>query len=379
MRTLKVLSCAAFILNLQISSLVRADTVGNEGDDWAALHSVEKRNAGETDAALRAKALLDFYRGRSKMHPNIGAATLVRAGELYLNDLKQPEEAIKVFDGALNLFGTQPSAILLLEAKARALLQLKKPTEVAALLQPQLPMLFRAAQGGDNYHIQMSSAALRHLTGLEGGNHQDTINLLQRMLGESPVYLEDRAQGAGGWNNGWMYEQLVETLLKAKRNDEALSWAKRYFQMCAFNAKSIENATKTLGRVWAAQDDFGALRAFTKAQQDATALNPLRAVKLPILDEATLQAYKTRIAWLNNRIAQGWSDDDGRASRELINILLAQGDKASLSAAFDVAKNLLKIRPERPEGAQEMCRLFKAIDLHPLRANSFIAYLDGQG
>lgn len=379
MRAFKVLLSIAIINSLPLNSTVRADTVGNEGDDWAALHALEKRNATQADAALRAKSFLDFYRARSKMHANIGAATLLRAGDLYLNDLKQPEEAIKIFDGALNLFGTQPSAVLLLEAKARALLQLKRPQEVAALLQPQLPLLLRAGQGGDSYHIQMSAAALRYLTTPEGADDTQTIALLQRWLRQAPVYLEDRAQGGGGWHNGWMYERLIDTLIKAKRHDEALAWAKRYFQLCAFDKKSIESATTALGRVWAARDDLGALNTFLKAQQEAAAPNPLRDVPLPVLDAETRAAYIERIALLNNRIAQGWSDNDGRASRELMNILIAQGDKASLSAAFEVAKNLLKNRPDRPEGAQEMCRLFKAIDLHSLRANAFIAYLDGQG
>ena len=352
----------------------RADTVGNEGDDWAALHAVEKRNTEQTDDALKAKALLDFYRARSKMHPNIGAATLVRVGDLYLNALKQPEEAIKVYDGALNLYGRDASAVLLLEAKSRALLQQNKKAEVVALLRPQLPLLFRASQGGDNYHTQMSSAALRYFVGTDAeARSAQTIALLQQILWQSPVYLEDRAQGAGGWENGWMYERLIDALIQVKRRDEALSWAKRYFQLCAFDNKSIESAAKAMGRAWAATDNFEALRAFLKAQQDAASPNPLRAVPLPTLDEATAEIYKARIVWLNNRLAQGWPDDDGRTSRELINILLAQGDRASLLAAFEVAKNLMKNRPDHPSGAQEMCRLLKAVDLNPIRANALIA------
>ena len=60
----------------------------------------------------------------------------------------------------------------------------------------------------------------------------------------------------------------------------------------------------------------------------------------------------------------------------LISVLIVQGD---LHEAMTQAKRLLIDNPTAPEGAQQICRVFKAADLNTIRANAFIAYLGGEG
>lgn len=372
-------------------SVCYADSVGNEGDDWQAFQAQERfiNDSGETDARKQAEMWLAFFKQRSAMHPNLGCATLSRAGDLLRDGAKDPKAAIETYDLGLQKYKDQPASAILLEGKVRTLVDTGRADEAVAALKPQIEFLFKAVEGGHPHHILMSSLSLRQLViaqqddkNGEAGT-KESIALLQRILWQLPVYLFEHQQGAGTWENGWMYDRLIDALIKSGKNEEALSWAKLYYATCAFDEESIGRATRALGRAWAANDDFGASSRFAKAQAatpegNAAPKNPLTEVPLPTPAVDLLPKVEAAEKTLQNALRVG-QDQDGRTSRALINVYLSRGDAASLKLAITTAKNLLKTMPDRPEGAQEICRIFKAHDLNTVRANAFIAYLGGEG
>ena len=66
-------------------------------------------------------------------------------------------------------------------------------------------------------------------------------------------------------------------------------------------------------------------------------------------------------------------------THELVGLLIARGDKASLGRAMSLARRLMSEKLESPAGAREVCRVFKAADSDSVRANAFVDYLQGKG
>src|SRR5207248_1956957 len=118
------------------------------------------------------------------------------------------------------------------------------------------------------------------------GKRDEAVALLKRSLTEIPGLMS----GEGQDPPGSLYEKLVGLLIDGGKQDEALRWAKQQYVLCAFDKGALDRAGKLLARVWASQETFPAISAFAKAQQDATAPNPLAAVPPPTYDPAPLRA-----------------------------------------------------------------------------------------
>ena len=169
-----------------------------------------------------------------------------------------------------------------------------------------------------------------------------------------------------------MYDVLVRQLIKAKRAEEAMRWAKFHYVTGSFDKDAIARATTSLGRVWGEAEEFQKIRVFGLLQEpnpDAALKNPLSDVKLPELDTKQIQEHLARTA----------PGKDGTQSKskakENIALLLAQGDYVG---AMNMARRLMKDDPAKPDGALQICKVFKAADLSVRRANQFLEYLEGK-
>jgi len=198
------------------------------------------------------------------------------------------------------------------------------------------------------------------------GKGAEATPVLLQALTQMPGLLS----GQGQMGDGSLYENLVAHLLQDGRKDEALQWAKLQYVLCPFDTAALERSTKLLARAWAANDSFAAIAAFSTAQSDKSAPNPLSEVRLPVLDARVLQEQQARLAALTGKAATPAVVSD------LITLDLALG---RTGAAMQRARRLLQERLDSPVGAQEVARVFKAADLNTLSANEFLAYLQGKG
>ncbi|MDQ3814358.1 MAG: hypothetical protein M3347_10455, partial [Armatimonadota bacterium] len=155
--------------------------------------------------------------------------------------------------------------------------------------------------------------------------------------------------------------RLTDTLLKQKREAEALSWAKLRWMSAPYETDPIDRASRLLVKVWSAVDpERQGLQGFAEAQKDSSKPNPLREVKLPPVDEKALQ----------DRLAHLGSGAGAASERIALHIWMGAWDKAMLEA-----QKLLENKDTATQGALEAARTFKAHDLNLQRANAFLTWL----
>ena len=370
------------------------DLGGDEGRDWQAVQAVEAKLRDEK--VTDPKAQIAAWQQLLKTRPNI---TAIQGCTVRRNIAGLQRWAIKdlaavkaTTDEALAAYPDHPATVLVLEEQAKALNDAGKAAEVEALVKPHLPLVFAAGQQGHPYLRLCASMSLHHLDDAlhhvpEGGDAstrlearlKERIALLQRALWEVPSYLDDTQQGAGGWENGWMFERVIDALIRDERAPEALRYARLYYSTCDFDKNSVERTTKALGRAWAANDEFVALRAFNAAQEvkaetakTETPKNPLLDVKLPVVPKTSTAVVSKRATELQKKLSQRALDESG--VKEAVGLFLAQGD---YKAAMDAAKSLLREQIDNPAGAKQVCRVLKAYDASTRRSNQFLSYLNG--
>lgn len=384
-----VLSSVGLISTLPLPASAQtahnADTGGDEGQDWQAVQAVEAKFRADKveDPKTQIAAWQKLLKERPKISPVMGCVVRRNIAELQRWPLKDLAAVKVTTDEALALYPGHPALSLVLEVQAHGLNDAGKFREVQELLDPQLPILFASGQHGHPYLMLTTSMSFHHLDDAmsragEGIDQKIRLNqrivLLQRALWEMPVYFDDTHQGAGGWENGWIFERLVDALIEAERAPEALSYARLYFSACDFDKSSVERATRALGRAFAANDDFVALRAFNTAQQDEKVANSLANVKLPTIPKESAKIVAQRGEALIKKLASRSLDEGG--IREIVGLFVAQ---ERYKEAMDAARSLLREQPDSPAGARQVCRVFKAADASTRRSNHFLSYLNGQG
>jgi len=322
---------------------------------------------------------------------------------------KKYDEALATCRQGFEGYPKDPGTVIVLVPLLRTLRESGKGAEVAQAPATYWPLLVAASRSGHPVSLAHASLSLREMAGAQSDFIADAkapaaereamksqrVLMLQRALLEMPTYLDDRTQGY--WA-GWMQDALLEALgSEAKTKKDMLGWAKMSFMTGVFEVKSIERATSGLSRAWAANDDFGAVRAFARAQDEPKAgeapiTNPLARIAAPAVMPENAKFLSERVAYLS-----GLPGYDRWRSNELVGLYLVQAalagggkveggkavrtaeEKASLSAAMDNAKKLMGERPEDALGMEQVCRVFKAADGGTRRANAFIAYLNGTG
>ncbi len=342
-------------------------------DDWAAYDRVEKQLKGAAPQ-VAIDTYTKFYESRPKLVPLVGIKVTANIADLYSDKLKNYEKALEIADWGIKKYADEPAVVWLIQKKSQTLNTLKRPEEAAKVWEDNWNSIVRGATHSEDWLVMYASITLRDANDAYDalGQSEKAIPMLLKAFSAMPFLLDDKAQGQGNWKSGWMYNALIPKLLKANRGDEALSWAKMHYALCSFDKDCIARANTSLGRVWGEQEAYPSIRLFAQAQEegaDPALKNPLSGVKLPVLDEKPLKEHIARL-----KTTPGSALSAGKV-KEQITLLLAQSD---FGAAMTQARLLLKDKPENPEGALQICRVFKAADLNTRRANQFLLYLEGK-
>jgi len=372
----------------------------NETEDWALISPAFKNlnPLAKTDPDAAIAGWQQIYTTRKVMAPVTGSIVFAQIANIY-NSAGDKDNALSIYDEGLKLYGKDRGSVELVNGKAAILHDLGKSAEAQALFEERWPVILGAGRSHFGLLEMRGGQALQNYVRILKGKQSapaaeqalardKIIALLQRAFAEMPIYLDDRTQGDGNpWSPyGWMYDELITQLLAAERNDEALGWAKVRYMACKFDSEAMDRATRLLGRVWTAREEFPAIRSFARAQEATTTPaagapgvdNPLAEVKLPALPEETsklLQARRQSLLELTQVASPAVSDL--KELNSLCILQAAMGDRSTLGLAMKSAKKMITSDTKGEVWPGEVCRVFKAADLSPVRANTFIAYMEG--
>jgi hypothetical protein len=298
------------------------------------------------------QAIIDAGIGFLRAHPQLVQADPYLTALIYdkmawamRQDTKNSVKAFDVLDEGIKLLQKSFERHILVGHKAEFLIQDKKTKEAEVLLANEWPN----AEAEDLRRVSYlafpySSALERQGKGKEAGK---LLIEMQRRHPSTVTYFPFE----------WMPKLMIPTLIKSGSLDEALSWAKLFWMTCPFTEDEINDSTQRLMKVWVAKDLTAAKgQAFIKAQEDSTAVNPLRDVKIPEFNPELLQAELAK---------------EGR-THERLTLYMLQGDwhQAMIVARANMIKNI-----DNPDAILEVCRVFKAADLNLVRANAFLEYV----
>ena len=382
MRLFRPLAVCLSLSALPLSSLsARAD----EGADWQQVIELRQQigEAGFRDQPAQAVEQLQAFNRAHKLDPVLAAELTVQSAQITRDQLHKPDEAMKLLEAGLAGVTPDPAKpveIMYVSAQAATLLKQDKAAAAQKLLQDNFALVQAAARSGHPHLATFASRAVEHLCDAQdalrpaGAKPDDNIELLQTSLRELPAFLDPNQQRASDWREGWMYERLIELLSKRGQSDEALKWGKLYFAEVAFDGDAIGRAIKPLSGVWARSGDLAKVRAFANAQTatgaDAPA-NPLASVTLPQFDDKGAVAKE-----LSAQLEAQKTEPNRERVRRIITLQLALGQ---WNAAMNAALDLMVEDATLPDGPQQVARVFKAKDASLVRANQFLAYLDGKG
>ncbi len=363
-----------------LAPVARADEAG----DWTALIALRKQIGDETFRTQPAQAvaqLQEFYQSRT-LDPVLAAEVGLQIAEITDTQLNKPDEARKMLDAGLDGARAahdpkKPVEVMYLDGLAGLLMRQKQNEEALALLKADRPMIVDGARSGHPHLEQFASRALNRWADAldaQSAPPQESVTLLENALGEMPTFLDPQKQEALDWHQGWMYERLVAKESESGKFERALSWGKLFWAEAPYDQASIERATKALTGVWAAQGEFKSVLVFTRAQLpakdgEAAAVNPLAGVAFPGFEADS--PVRSDLAQLRQIQRNGpWR---GRVA-PIITLEIALQEWAP---AMKRAQELLLSDPVALDGPAQIARVFKARDASVLRANGFLAYLNG--
>lgn len=326
--------------------------VSMEEADRTALNDLQKA-VGEpapADPQAAADAYMKFFGDRPRISPSVGVDAASSLGKLYGGSLKNPDQAVKIYDWAFTKFSSYPPSIQLLMNKADLLAAQKRIPEAEKVYADHLGQILSSWPQCTNDPMDHYSRLLE-----EENKPEEVAHVLGKFLVAKPAFVDP---GPPNWD--WVYDRLTNALIKAGHPDQALQWAKLRFVAAGYNATSLDRASRLLAKVWVVADPTKAgLQGFATAQTDLNVHNPLADVKLPALD-------KTQFTDFMN-VAQGG---------DLINLLLISGD---LKGAMAQARPLIDNPNTVKEGVLQVARVLKARDLSLTGANTYIQYLKTGG
>ncbi|HEY0074115.1 MAG TPA: hypothetical protein VGB77_08445 [Abditibacteriaceae bacterium] len=345
-------------------------------DDWGAFNALEKQLKEQKATPQQIiESYQKLYDSRPKMLPLVAIKLTVNVAEAH-KKLGQSDKVLEIDDWAIKKYSDDPAIVWLLEHKANTLNSLKKYEETVKLMDDNWFSIVRGGQSWEEWLVAYAATCVRHASDAHDalGQSEKAIPLLLKTLNHIPALWDDKEQGQGDWRDGWLYNALIPRLLKEKRVDEAQSWAKLHYIMAAFDKEALARATTSLGRVWGEKEEYPKIRIFSQLQEanaEANSKNPLSDIALPTLDE---KLFKEHLARTPINLEDGKALNLTKA-KEAIGLLLAQEDYAH---AMNIARRLMKDNPTKPDGALQICRVFKAADGSIHRANQFLEFLDGK-
>ena len=357
----------------------------DESSDWTAITALRKQIGDDTfrNQPAEAVAQLQKFYGSRQLDPILAAEVVLQVAEITDVQLDKPDDALKMldigFDNARAAHDAKkPVEVMYLAGKAGLLLRQKQPDKAIELLKANRQMIVDGARSGHPHLEQFASRTLNtwaNALDAQDAAPQESIALLENVLNEMPAFLDPQNQRALDWRQGWMYERLVAKLIEAKQFDRALQWGKLFWAETPYNKEAIENATKTLNSIWAAQGEFPKVLAFTRAQiapaegEDAPA-NLLSAVEFPKFDAAS--PIRSDLAKMRDIQQRGYWR--GRTPA-IISLEIALQE---WEPAMKRAQELLLSDVNDLDGPQQIARIFKAKDASVVRSNQFLAYLEGK-
>lgn len=349
-------------------------------ESWSAADPVRQKAGQLRKTEPQAAAALLEEELNKVTDPNVAADLFTLLGDIYVADVKEPQKAVALFERALPIFQKPEYKVpayhwmTMIAAKANALAALKKGAEAEALIKENWPLLLQSNASDNAYNQRAARDTLRaYSAALEAqGKGEQFTGILSQFLRYSPQFLNLQSGDAGSW----LLSELTARLQKEGKTAEALGWGKLVYQLAPFDKKEIERSTQTLNKLWAAQDDFAAVGLFTKAQSDAAVKNPLISLKTPPLTDEAKAILQKQVAELEGRNVV---ELNPARSRDIVKAYVTLGTPDDLKNAMKTAVKLLKERPDLQDGSLLVCRVFKAADCNLIRANAFLAYMNGEG
>lgn len=345
-----------------------------DGDPQGALALVEKYLEEHPDASVAAR----------------NGALKDKAGLLFgkLKDTKGALEAtdLMIENASANLKagGSELDLVQTQITKGHMLILSHQPAPVEALLDTpeSWERLVRLFNTKDRYQLSVAAAAVNiYFTALVD---QEKYELLSRKCTEIIEAAPWTLIGVNQSLSQNVPARLATSLTKAGQWQQGLAWSKHVYQQASFDKKALADATQYLTSAWASGGDVPAILAFAKAQQSPTAAiakeGETAALPAPLeatnpLSQVALPDLVVQKSSLLRALATGNAKSSLNA-HDQISLDIAQGD---WTGAMQKAKRIWQGAPLAPAGALEVCRVFKAADLSTVRANAFLAYLQGQG
>ena len=299
---------------------------------------------------------LGYFRQWVKEHPDLDAEQMIRTYQessyiLWKHDAKQLEQALGILTEVEALFPTHPARFRAWSNHAIMLSRSGRVSEAETLWKSIWPQA-QTAQLADYERQVMVQQYFSVL--MSQDKKSDAQQLLWSALAKSPMMLT--------WDE---FPTMMIATQPKEGSEAALEWAKLRFVMANFDEESIKKATQLLTRQWmvGANLDMDSVRAFGKAQSDASAPNPLDKVELPQFPAEVKSALEIAAT-------------SGRAPVRFVALLALERNREAML----MARETLIRQPTSPQGVEQVARVFKAADGDVARANAFVAYYNsGQG
>jgi hypothetical protein len=337
--------------NIVTDSLTGQNPEERDRKAWDELKAKHKENETANPQAAIA-AYQEFYESKPNLSAPLAISLTRTVARLYSNNLKDQTKALELLLWGWDKYKTAPESGELLGDHLRLLNQQKQHDKAIELLSTQWNSLRRS-------YTHLAVPALEE--GVKALKAQNKTDELVEFITQAFIEFPQLATGQVQFWDGKFYDPLIQTLLDAKKHDEALSWAKLRFIAAPYEADAIDRASRMLVKVWSAKDpEKKQLDEFAKAQKDPAIANPLAAVSLPLVNDDLITERLGRL------------DKSSAGAPERTTLLLWQGES---KAAMREAKKWLELRGAEKTGALEACRVFKAADLNLLRATAFVKWL----
>lgn len=323
---------------------------------WEKLRA-ENKEIETTNPQVAITAYQTFYEARPKLSAPLAISLTRTVARLYASNLKDPNKAQELLLWGWDKYKTSPESGELLGDNLKLLNEQKQHDKAIELLAAQWKDLRRSYTHFAVPALEEGVKAIRAQNKTPEQKADELSDFLEQTFLEFPQLTTGQVQF---WD-GKFYDPLVQTLLDAKKYDEALSWAKLRFIAAPYDADAIDRASRMLVKVWSAKDpEKKQLDEFAKAQKDPAITNPLTAVPLPVLNDDLVTERLARL------------DKSSAGAAERTTLLLWQGENKQ---AMREAKKWLELRGAEKIGALEGCRVFKASDLNLRRATQFLTWL----
>ncbi len=339
------------ICSILLSSICCASVSADQPVPYATF--LQRFNPLRTQNPALAVEVARQYLRENTLPPGQCCMLYQTISALQSRNLHDTPAALVSLDEGIQKLAEQEERFPLILFKAKLLLAAGRNEEAAKMLKEQWPVICRARQ-----ELTMLSTYAQALGA--SGQQDQALTLTRQVMTDWLEWMD--------YQND-LFGVLTDQLVEAEKLEEAESWAKLDFVLCAYGETPLRAAMQSLVKVWTAKYNSPAkvaelslaLAASSSSPPAPGSVNPLLSVPLPSLPE---EALRTR---LTGKLPP--------SQRVVLLLALNNSQQAMLEA-----RRLMLDQPASTDGVLNVCRVFKACDMNVLRANSFLAYYkSGQG